>query len=136
MIVHSLKLVRNLLPGLILVFLLMPAALAGSIPVGKRAELQLVLLGHIEANSNSAGNRYRHFSGTETAPDYYQFSKLHPVILQREGAYVLCADFISETGASVEMDFILVADRRGYQVTQVILNSRKTIMGYFRTFSE
>lgn len=97
-----------------------------------RADLQMTLLKHIEVASSNPDRLFRVYSLQQNEIVGYRFSNLHPVIIERDDAFVLCVDFKDKNGDKVEIDFVLVASGSQFQIMQTILNNRKNVMSYFK----
>ncbi|MEH6403922.1 MAG: hypothetical protein V7750_11150 [Sneathiella sp.] len=97
-----------------------------------RADLQMTLLKHIKGASSNPDRLFRVYSSQINDVVGYRFNNLHPVIIERDEAFVLCVDFKDKNGDKVEIDFVLISSGAQFQVTQTILNNRKNVMSYFR----
>lgn len=94
-----------------------------------RIDLQITLKDYVEEQSSSGSY---HFFDTEKGTMLsLSLKKLHPVIFEREGSYLMCADFIDKEGQEFLIDYIVVATDSGYAVTQQIKGRRSYLKTLF-----
>ena len=50
--------------------------------------------------------------------------KAHPMVLQGDGYFVLCAELRDKDGTEIDVDYYLTASSRGYKVFRVEIDNR------------
>lgn len=115
-------------PLLLLVALLwmnVAAAASNALSLSEKAGLQAAMQRHIDRHLIDGAY-------LQMNPDTGDIRKLHPltahpIILEIDGYFVLCSDFLDDHGKNVNIDFYLAPNQRSYTVFQTIVDNRKAL---------
>lgn len=103
---------------------------AQELDVQTRVELQRTLAQYVSAKTEDG--IYPFFDVEAGEPRRLTLKKLHPVIFQKEGYYLMCADFMDEEGSDVLVDYIVRKRGAQYLVEQEVAGRR----GFFKSIFE
>jgi len=101
----------------ILIFAAPSVALADKIDAETHIGLQIALEQHIKVNSATGYYRFEDISAQQSLE--LTLLHLHPVIYKIGGSYLMCADFLDDSGETVLLDFIIDRREMGYIVTSI-----------------
>lgn len=110
-------------------FAFAPDVFAGSIDNSARVALQSTLRGYIEGKT--ADGRYTFFDETTGDVQVLNLKKIHPVIFEKNGRFLMCADFLGQQGQDVLVDYIVVSGNEGFLVEKEIRGRRPMLMEIF-----
>lgn len=106
-----------------------PVAQASGITPETRAELQLALREHI--SDNTAKGQYRYFDPESGETRLFQLKYLHTVMFEKDGFFLLCADFLDGENREVILDYVLHKSTDGFRVDQIVKGRRSFLMTVF-----
>jgi hypothetical protein len=105
------------------------AAAAPEISADTRAQLQLALREHIA--DNTAGETYRYFDPDRGETRLFRLKHLHPVIFEKDGFFLMCADFRDAMNDDVILDYVLHQSGDGFLVDQIVKGRRSFLTSVF-----
>lgn len=106
----------------ILIFAAPSAALADEIDAETRIGLRVTIEQHVEANSTAGYYRFEDTIAQQSLE--LTFGYLHPVIYQIGSKYLMCANFVNDTGEVVLLDFVIARREMGYTVSSIHRDQR------------
>lgn len=105
------------------------AGAAGGLDEQTRIELQMTLKDFIDKKSEEG--TYPFFDVDKGSVRKLRLKTLHPIIFERDGNYMMCADFLGDDGKDVLIDYIVVPADGGFFVEQQILGRRSYLKTLF-----
>ncbi len=104
-------------------------ARAQALDVETRVQLQRTLQDYVEAKITDGG--YSFFDTESGKVRQLKLDKLHPVIFEKDGYYLMCADFMDDSGADVVLDYIVRKRGDDFVVEQEIEGRRSFLTSVF-----
>jgi len=94
-----------------------------------RAQLQLALREHI--TDNTSNDSYRYFDPDKGETRLFRLKLLHPVIFEKDGFFLMCADFRDAQNEDIILDYVLHRSSDGFRVEQIVKGRRSFLMTVF-----
>lgn len=106
---------------------LMPleSAAGQRVSTAEKAALQAAMQQHIDRNL--VGGKFLHFQPTTGEIRRLSPITAHPMVMTMGPHYVLCADFKTEAGQGVNIDFYLARRGTGYAIFHTAIDDRASL---------
>ncbi len=105
------------------------SAIASGMDASDRAGLQLALRQHL--SDNTVDGRYRYFDANSGETRLLQLKFVHPDMFEKDGFFLLCADFVGSDHKEVILDYVIRESGGGYRIDQIIQGRRSFLMQVF-----
>lgn len=121
------KWLKSCLACALLAATLLSPSLAHADAVAKtdKVALQLALMRYIDQRSEDG--QFLYFDEKRQSLNGLYPANLHPMIVPVKGFYFLCADFRTDKGEKVDMDFVAKGENGKFKIIQVLMNNRDIV---------
>lgn len=113
------KLLLSMLAGLFLAGTAF--AFGGGVAEKDRIQIQEAMRHHVEANL--VDGKYPLYDALNGGFKHLRFKLLHPDVVEMQGFYVSCLDFVAEDGTAYDIDFMVAKGDHGFRVVQDIVHA-------------
>ena len=93
--------------------------------VSVRTELQVAMQRHVDRSL--VNGILLHVNLDTGALQQYYPTNAHPMIMEGEGYFVVCADLVDGAGTEFDVDFYVVETARGYKVVRTEIDNRSEL---------
>lgn len=104
-------------------------AVAASIEDNTRVALQTTLRSYI--SGKTINGHYTFFHENTGDVEVLSLKKVHPVIFEKNGRFLMCADFIGQDGQNVLIDYIVVPGNDAFLVEKEVRGQRPMLTTIF-----